>query len=314
MNADGLASQGQCQHRSERHFRISLQVLSTIHFHHSLIVFYLRTFIMDDAPLMRIPPEVRMLIYPYLLNATHRSQSTIAIRNQLRPPTTSLKKKRRTSYYVLERTLTLPCYKTTYGLITPPAGMHTAIMCVNRQIREEASHFLYGRHEFHFGADLEAVTPFLEDKTGSTRGLIRDVSLRRRIGVGVLEGDGCVWTSMCRSLRTLPSLRKVTLIIEGGQPDRPWDGPSELSVSDLRLLYATRHESLQWVRELVKVDMAELEIMADIESIPEPKTSEMLVFAALSGSIEGSLVEWLREMGVNAKVGPRFGVVKKQQW
>lgn len=256
---------------------------------------------MDDPPLMRMPPEIRMLIYSHLLNANHRSQSTIAIRNQLHPPASLLKKKRRSSYYVLERTISLPCYKTTYGLVTPTSEMHPSIMCVNRKTREEASHYLYGQHEFDFGGDLEAVTPFLEDKTRSTGELIGSVVVRKRAPMDVLESDSCVWTSMCRSLSTLPNLRKLSLVVEGGQPDRPWDGPSELSVSDLRMLYDTRHESLQWVRELVKMDVGELEILADVETIPQPKTSEMLVFAALSGSIEGSLVGWLREMGMNAK-------------
>lgn len=268
----------------------------------------------NDGPLMRIPPEIRMLIYPYLLDTKHRRQSVITIRNLLHPSASLLKHKRRSSYYVLERNLSLPCYKTTYGLLTPPAGMHTSILCVNRRIREEASHYLYGMHEFHFGNDLEALAPFVEDRTPSTRGLIREVQVRKRAPMNVLETDSCVWKSTCRSLRGLPNLRKLTLIIEGGLPDRPWDGPSELSVSDLRLLHATRHECLDWLRDLIKIEADEIEIMADVTNIPEPKTSEMLVFAAFSGSIEGSLVGWLQEMGVNAKVGPKIVSAKKQHW
>lgn len=193
--------------------------------------------------------------------------------------------------------------------------MYPAILCTNRKICEEASHYLYGKHAFHFGQDLEAVVPFLDDRTPATRDLIRSITLHKRSPTSCIETDSCEWRAICRFLRSLNKLEKLTVVVEGGKPRRPWDGPQELSVSDLRLLYSTRHESLEWVRDLASVKtIGEVEIIADVRHLPEPKTTTMLIFAAFSGSIESSLVDFLRDdLGIPAVVGRRDDVSMGQQ-
>ena len=258
---------------------------------------------MADEPLfLRVPPELRMLIYEYLLDTDGHSELTIRNLPRQRVAKNNLKTKHRSSYYVLERTFTCSSYETTYSLETP-CEMYPAIMAVNRRVREEASHYLYGRHSFHFGHDLGAAVPFLEDMTASTRDLIREITLHKRGPNSMTTGtDSCDWAAICRCLKGLPNLRKLRLIVEGGRPRRDWQGPRELSVSDLRLLYSTRHESLEWARELSQVDkVARVEIAAQMQPMAEPNTSAMLVYAALSASIETSLVEFLRtELGIPA--------------
>ncbi|CAH0023051.1 unnamed protein product [Clonostachys rhizophaga] len=247
---------------------------------------------MDGAPnFLNIPAEIRMLIYDLLLD--NSGQKTIAIRNQRREKPKEEpgrpKALRRSSYNVLERTFYCRAYEATYGLASS-ADLHPAILAVNRRVRQEASHHLYGRHAFHFGEDLEAVGPFIEDKTWSTRALVRDITLHKSGLASTAKTDSCDWGSICRSLGALPKLRTLRL----------------LSVSDLRLLYATRHEVLEWVRDLAQVGtLEELEIVASRTAVPTPTNNTTFIFAAFSASIETSLIEFLNELDIPAVAGMR---------
>lgn len=258
----------------------------------------------EDPIFLRIPVEIRMLIYEYLLN--DGGNRSIAIRNKSRKEFQDYQKKQRSVYRIVERSFARMAYETTYCVDNEDSnwGMHTAIMCANRKIREEASYFLYGRHSFHFGEDLEAVVPFLDDKTLTTQDMLRDIVLYKRSPT-IGEADSYDWAAICRYLRSGRKLNKLTLVIEGGRPRQEWDGPQELSVSDFRLLYATRHESLEWARELASVKtIGEVEIVADIHYLPDTQTNLMLVLAAFSASIETSLVDFLRDdLNIPAKVG-----------
>jgi hypothetical protein len=259
----------------------------------------------EEPMLMRVPAEVRMMIYEYLLD--NGGSKAIAIRNKSRweyqaRNTNSL----RSPYHIMERSFAKMSYETSYCADTNcDRSMHTAIMQTNRKIREETSYFLYGGHSFHFGEAIEAVVPFLEDKMPRTRELVKEISLYKRSPTNAIEPDSFDWASICRFLSNSNGLEKLTLVIEGGRPRVPWDGPQTLSVSDFRLLYATRHESLEWARELAAVkSMKEVEIVADIHYLPEPQTNMMLVLAAFSASIETSLIDFLREdLGIPARLG-----------
>ncbi|KAF4344141.1 vacuolar sorting VPS35 [Fusarium beomiforme] len=257
----------------------------------------------EEPMLMRIPPEIRMLIYDYLLD--NGGTKDISIRNQSKCEYEARRSKsRRSTYNIMERTIAKKSYETTYCADPHPRrSMHTAIMHINRKIREEASHFLYTKHAFHFGEDLQAVVPFLADKTPRTRDLVREISLYKRSPTNTMEPDSQDWTSVCRSLRSLQSLDKLTLVIEGARPRGPWDGPQSLTVSDFRLLYTTRHESLDWARELESLKtIKDVVIVADIHHLPHPESNMMLVLAAFSSSIDTSLVDFLRDdLGIPAR-------------
>ena len=257
---------------------------------------------MADVPaLLRIPPEIRLIIYEHLLDTG--GCGSISLQSQARH--LSIQKKleaqRRTSYHVLDRSFMRASYQTTYCLSTP-AKIHPAILGVNRRIGKEAAYFLYGTHNFQFISDLEAVLPFLHDLTIPTRGLIQEITLRKRGSVCIIESESPAWGFVCQNLCMLPNLRKLKVIIEGGCPRHEWQGPQTLILSDLRLLYSTHHESLQWVRELASVKGLErLEIVTDMQHMPQPKTTSSLIFAALSASIETSLVEFLKtDLGMPA--------------
>lgn len=244
---------------------------------------------------MVIPPEVRMMIYHHLLD--DGGQKTFAIRNRPRrcaeTRAAQIKMLRRSNYHVLERSIMRRSYETTYGL-AGASNMHPAILAVNRKIREEASYYLYGRHSFHFGRDLEAIVPFFSDKTAATLQLVREVTLHKSAPSNGMHGETCDWTAICRLLGELPNLSKLRLIMEGGQPRHEWGGPKELSVSDLRFLYTTRHDIIEWARDLAELDKLEqVEIRSCMRPIAEPQTNSTLVYAAFSASIETTLVDFL---------------------
>lgn len=198
-------------------------------------------------------------------------------------------------------------YATTYCLVPSSSELHPAILSVNWQLREEASHYLYGSHEFQFTHGLEPVIPFLDDMTATTRELIQSITLRKRGMLCVMESsDSPRWDLICQRLQKLPNLKKLRLILEVGLPRNDWEGPQTLAVSDLRLLYSTHHESLQWLRDLAGLKgLEQLEVIADRQPMAQPQTNSMLIFAALSNSIETSLVDFLRtDLGLPATSPP----------
>lgn len=345
-----------------------------------------------ESPFLRIPPEIRIMIYDHLLGSGSENNE-IHIRNRERQPvsravvtpgaSSAQQKQRRTSYYVLERTIMRRGYETTYIHHHPPTAaatsttsttttsntkagteqeagkgkgtekgasqkreIHPSILSVNKLIHHEASQRLYARSAFVFAADVEALVPFLSDLTPRTRSLVREISLRKRGGASAgacasADSDAGEWARLCAYLagqrrEGVMRLRRLDVVVEGGKPrcgissnsgdnsgaqgaghgNGTWEGPKELSVSDLRLLYATRHDSMEWVRDLagagrffageaVEEEAAaavaeEVRVRASLAPVAEPKTNAMLVHAAFSGSIETALVDFLRELGVPA--------------
>lgn len=84
--------------------------------------------------------------------------------------------------------------ETTYRTANEGAYFCTALMRACRALAAETAHALYGAHVFDFGADVEAVRPFLSDLAPATRGLVRRVSLYKR-GPWLFDSwsDRCEW-------------------------------------------------------------------------------------------------------------------------
>ncbi|CEJ83093.1 hypothetical protein VHEMI03121 [[Torrubiella] hemipterigena] len=262
----------------------------------------------QSSPLLTVPVEIRYMVYQYLLDAG--KERRITIQNKPGLPLSRnfdhFGNKRRTPYYVQGKAMDRRVYETTYALADDTdVQIHPAILAVNRKLRREASEYLYGRHSFHFGDHIEAVAPFLRDMTSPTLDLLKEITIRKRAPLRGLETDSSSWLNICKLISTLPRLRKLRLIVEGGCPTRPWDGPQMLNVSDIKLLHATRHECLDWVTGLGLLrSVEEVEICAELGFMMEPTTSPALIYAALSASIETTLVEYLRvEMGISATAG-----------
>lgn len=225
------------------------------------------------------------------------------------------------------------CHKTTYHLApqddpdSDTEEMHVTILSVCRQTYHEGSEILYGRHGFDFDAHIEAVVPFLQDRTPYSASLLRTISVYKRGPMPCLgsASEKHEWSYMCRFLSSSLSspsrnpsnndwkdvaaaaaaslgVRKLRLVVESGRPSQPWQGIQELTESDIRLLSLVGgHEILEWVAELAQVrGLEELEVVADEKYLPAPKSPAMVLYAALSASTGGGLAPFLRsEMGID---------------
>ncbi|POS69333.1 hypothetical protein DHEL01_v212272 [Diaporthe helianthi] len=262
---------------------------------------------------LRVPAEIRLNIYKYLLD--DGGYQWLPIRN--RPDArfrqwevevgnqSAVVPRQSTKYHVMEQTsmFSRRCFETTYHLASKDAEFHTAILSVCRLVFNETSQILYGKHWFEFGNHIEAVVPFLQDRSPHTRSLVTRISLHKR---GPLPYLGCTserheWSYMCRYLGQTRCMKKLRLVIEGGSPVRPWEGVQELSEADIRLLSLIQHESLQWITELSQVKgIEELDVVSEMKYQPAPKSPGMVLYAAISASIEKGLTDFLRsEMNIN---------------
>ncbi|ROT35248.1 hypothetical protein SODALDRAFT_59623 [Sodiomyces alkalinus F11] len=266
-------------------------------------------------PLLRIPLDIRMLIYEYLLDDCGNRNLEIRHLPLGQGQQIARSKKRRSSYRIIEPSLRRRCYYMTYALACN-AEMHTAFMATNRLLHSEASWFLYGRHTFSFDTDIEAVDPFLGDLTPPTRELVRSIAVRKQSAVRWpgSGSDPIDWSHMCRHLQDdLPNLRHLRITVEGDLPPPPaldshresvpsWkpEPPRPLEVSDFRLLCHIKHDSVSWIRDLAgfhnkSKGLGMLEVVADVRPTSvAAETTEAIVHAALSLCIETAFVEFLR--------------------
>ncbi|KAH8785913.1 hypothetical protein F5883DRAFT_536451 [Diaporthe sp. PMI_573] len=261
----------------------------------------------QQSPFLRMPAEIRLNVYSYLLN--DGGNQWLPIRNR---PDARYKQwevevgiqgpvlpRQSTKYHVIERTsmFSRRCFETTYHLACEDAEFHTTILSVCRLIHKETSHILYGKHWFEFGNHIEAVVPFLQDRSPHTRSLVTGISVYKRGPLPCLDctSDRHEWSYLCRYLTQTRSLKKLRLVVEGGRPGKPWEGVQELSEADIRLLSLIQHESLQWITELSQVKgIEELDVVSDMKYLPVPKSPGMILYAAISASIEKGLTDFFR--------------------
>jgi hypothetical protein len=246
----------------------------------------------EQSPFMRIPGEVRLMIYSLLLD--DHSQKIFEIRNE-----DSLRYKargphKRTVYRVMARDLVRASKTTTYTLITK-ADMHTSIMAVNRKIHQETSHILYGNRTFSFGRDIEAIVPFFSDMTKSNRSMIREISLIKQGSVYCRDYDRCEWKAVCEFLKDHMHMESLKLVVEGGRPSMGWVAIPEYTVADFKTLSTVRYEALEWVWELLSIKgLRKLDVSAEMHHCPPSHSSAMSFFAAFSSSIETGFAQFLR--------------------
>ncbi|KAI0431326.1 hypothetical protein F5Y09DRAFT_197175 [Xylaria sp. FL1042] len=211
----------------------------------------------------------------------------------------------RSRYQIMERSFRRRRVETTYCLENKGAYFCTALMRVNRAVWAETAHLVYAGHEFDFGPDVEAPRPFLSDLTPETRGLVKRIAIYKR-GPWLFDSwsDRCEWQTMCAYLCENLSVEHLRLVVQAGQvEDQGWYSkgeanrthPRELSSTDIALLVDIRHDTLDWVGDLVRFNkLRELEIVPDFCTVPSPQTSNMFLFMAFSASIDKGFKEFLR--------------------
>lgn len=245
---------------------------------------------------MRVPAEIRLLVYEFLLDDGGERRLAIRHKAMHQLSGNALSTYRRSPYRVIAKSFHRQCFETTYHLATK-TKMYPEIMAVNRQIHRETSHMLYGLHGFDFNGDIEAVVPFLRDLSPSSRALIQEITIRKDGPMYYCESDRLDWSNMCKYLRGLDrTIPNVRVIVEGGKPSEAWEGAKRLEVSDFRLLNLIKHESMEWISELQKIEgLRQLEIVPQMRYLRQPSTTATLLFAAFSASIDTALVDYLRD-------------------
>lgn len=248
----------------------------------------------SESAFMRAPAEVRMLIYSYLFDDGGNSRLSLGIAGPEQFPKTD--RRIRSRFHVMEnRPVQRRSYETTYFLQTKGVEFCAALMRVNRTVYEETSMLVYARHAFDFGANYAVVQPFLSDLTPGSRALIGEMGLHKRGPFSSYEGDRAEWSRVCRFLQRECCIKKLRLVVQCGRPSRAWDGPREMTAAEFKLLADLKHESMEWATELAQVDgIEDVEVLPDIVYCPAPENSTMMVFAALTASMEKGLTEFLR--------------------
>ena len=252
----------------------------------------LKMSITDLPYFMRIPSEIRLMIYDLLFD--DKNQKTLEIRNRAPDDYKRRAKPFRTSYRVLGKDLVRQSSPTTYCL-TSDAEICTSIMGVNRKIHNETTQLLYGTHSFSFGRDVEAIVPFFSDLTAQTCPLIREMSLVKQGSVYSRDYDRCEWSNLCEFLAENMQLASLKLMVEGGRPNSGWVGLPEFTVGDFKTMSDIRYEPLEWVWELLPIKgIRNLEIKSEIHHCPPTHSNAMAFFAAFSSSIDKGFADYLK--------------------
>ncbi|KAI9644589.1 hypothetical protein NHQ30_006610 [Ciborinia camelliae] len=221
----------------------------------------------SPSPFMRIPPEVRVMIYKLLFD--DKNNKVFEIRNQNPNAYANRANRPLRSSYGVDRSLMLQSVCTTYHLCTA-VDIHTSIMSVNRQIYGESAHLLYENRIFSFYKDIEAVDPFFSDLTPGMR------------------SDQI-------------QLKSLKLIIEGGRPRLGWGNLTRYTSADFKTLSRVAFEPLEWAFQLLEIKgIQRLKITSEMHSIPPPSRSSMAFFSAFSASIENGFAEYLRRELIGA--------------
>ncbi|KAK8070074.1 hypothetical protein PG994_006690 [Apiospora phragmitis] len=125
-----------------------------------------------------------------------------------------------------------------------------ALMRVSRLVHEETSHLVYAQHAFDFGADMEAVEPFLSDLTPASRGMVRAISLYKHgpvVGYG-FDSDRCEWRSVCRYLsKLLPSSSSSSSSSSSDD-----DGKSQQQQKQVEQLQRQQHQGIRKLRLVIQ--------------------------------------------------------------
>lgn len=252
-------------------------------------------------PFLRVPAEIRLIIYELLLS--DHDDKTFCIRTE-NPATYQRRKgeerRRRTFRYIQDR-MRSRSGESTYGLIKS-SGLYPSILGVNRQIHSEASHVLYS-HTFDFGLDVESILPFLQDLTPTALSSIKRIKMTKRSLPYTKDFDRCEWRNACDYIAKNLSLVQLDLRVYGGTPslaNRPvlhWKQNSTYTKADFALITKLEEceDDMEWVKQVAAIKgLQVLNVKALLEHCPIPGSKAMAFFVNFSASIEKGFTEYLR--------------------
>ncbi|KAL1799751.1 hypothetical protein ACET3X_000093 [Alternaria dauci] len=189
------------------------------------------------SPLLRLPFEIRLMIYEYLLlpsktpstgngtsvanlipdfhtylsEDTNNDPCTLSVRTMdpwlgVQGPRTW---RRRSTYHIRTGPFLTTTTPTTYRVLLSPYTSHLrqtvpSLLSLNRQIHAEASKILYSTYTFSFHTSIEAAVPFLSDLTPRSRTALRHLSVTKKALPYSKEFDRAEWANLFEYLATPP--------------------------------------------------------------------------------------------------------------
>ena len=245
---------------------------------------------MTTSPFLKVPAEIRLVIYRLLLS-DHKDM-LLHIRTE--EPSTYERRKRQTRRrskfrYIADR-MRSRSGESTYCLDRNPGDIHTSILGVNQQIHDEASHVLYSEHTFEFGTHIECILPFLQDLTPAALSSIKHLDIVKRSLPYTKDFDRCEWRNACAFISQNLRLVQLDLYVEGGTPslaNKPalyWKQNSTYSKADFALIARLDEidEDMEWTKHVVR--FAGIECEGFVAALPDSKFES-----------DGILCEFLRE-------------------
>ncbi|KAL5117547.1 hypothetical protein ACEQ8H_004577 [Pleosporales sp. CAS-2024a] len=186
---------------------------------------------LEPSPLLRLPFEVRLMIYENLLypstqpatggggtsvanlvpdfhtyysEDTNNDAFTLSVRT-IDPwlgSQGSRSWRRRSTYHVRTGPFLTTTTPTTYRILLSPYTAHLrhtvpSLLALSHQIHAEASKVLYSTYCFSFHTSIEALVPFLTDLTPQARSHVRHLSLTKKALPYTKEFDRAEWARLC---------------------------------------------------------------------------------------------------------------------
>ncbi|PSN66814.1 hypothetical protein BS50DRAFT_634285 [Corynespora cassiicola Philippines] len=293
------------------------------------------------SPLLRLPLEIRLIIYEYLLlpSITPSSSYSTSVNNvsssshhlylspdtNATPTTLSVRTidpymgahtrtwRRRTTYHTRSGPFLTSTTPTTYRVLLSPYTAHLrhtvpSLLPLNRQIHAEAARVLYGAYTFAFDAHVEAVVPFLADRTPVARACVRALHVVRKALPYTKEFDRAEWAHFCEYVAGEVCLRRLGVgVVVGREEDESLEGEGEgqareISAEEFRLMARMRREwgggvagvDLEWAEQLMQIKgLREMDVRAVREYCPVPRGEGMEFWKAFGRSVEGGFAEWV---------------------
>ncbi|KAB8338868.1 hypothetical protein FH972_021812 [Carpinus fangiana] len=275
---------------------------------------------MDDLPpLLRLPVELRLKIYKYLLIGEPREAIVAQDRLVAAPAYYEYEKlnspddapdaasapprvltmrnadsslaRRRTVYKIRADRFRARCIDATYCCTNRPA-LHVALLRTCRQVYREAVALLYAAYTFDFDAHVEACAPFVADLGPAARCAIRRVRVVKRALPYDKDFDRYEWAAMCACLAASLRLRQLLLGVVAGKPRRGWEGVQAFAPTDFALL--ARLDEMQWVNDVAAITgLQRLDVRACVEHCPQPESSAMDFFINFSASVEDGFAQYM---------------------
>ncbi|PSK44178.1 Nonribosomal peptide synthetase 2 [Elsinoe australis] len=276
---------------------------------------------LDDRPppFYRLPIEIRLQIYSYLLTPPIDNDETnnpqFVTQKQYaplprtarshQPPTLHIRTLEPRHFCTL--TPSLP-HKflvrdfrgrsafTSFAL-SPKPSLYPNILAVNRSLRAETAQVLYSSNVFDFGTCVEAIAPFFSSLQSETRELIKVVRITKRPQCYDKEFDRLAWDAAMEYLASM-NLERLELVVIAGKPAimpgvrgavlgqegdeiRPYDDEEWPGLMEA--------EGFEWVRGLVSVKGLREVRLEKLEGHSPPAVSKGLErWVRFSSSVESS--------------------------